>query len=79
MTDIPKTQRERMLAAVEAAYNEQVGVMFKTLVANMIEAKSRGGVVVESDALGMFARGMKIGWDSYQAAIAAVDKMAGIA
>ena len=79
MTDIPKTQRERMLAAVEAAYNEQVGVMFKTLVANMIEAKSRGGVVVESDALGMFARGKKIGWDSYQAAIAAVDKMAGIA
>lgn len=67
-----KPDPKRARDAVEKAYDDNISVLFRTLIENLIEARAAGATISENDALAMFARGMKIAGDAYDKAMAAI-------
>lgn len=75
MSDGTPTQKERLTKALDAALDDQIGVLFKTLITGLIDATSPGSHDTADAAVGRFSRGMKLSWAAFERAGVVVDSM----
>jgi DNA-binding ferritin-like protein len=74
---MPKLDQKRLRDAVEKAFDAEVGVLFKTLIENLLEAASgaAGGFTKPDQCVGSFARSMKQLALAYDKACEVAEKM----
>lgn len=68
-------QKERLTKALDTAFDEQVGALFKTLMIGLADAGSPGSSDTVEAVTARFARGMKLTLDARKRAAQIVETM----